>query len=132
VNYLGRGWQSCLLGLRDYHRRILRTRICAGNGTDAWLAREQLQHLLFDIEVDVAVRSGTAGAQRMTQVEKAIFHSTVVRLGATFRNVGIDSAPFTWLDPLNQALAIVHAAVRSLREWRRPAHRPMLEVRAQP
>ena len=32
MNYLGRGWQSCLLGLRDYHRRILRTRVLAGNG----------------------------------------------------------------------------------------------------
>ena len=132
MNYLGRGWQSCLLGLRDYHRRILRTRIRAGNGADAWQAREQLQHLLFDIEVDVAVRSGATGVERMTQVERAIFHATVMQLRETFRNVGIDSAPRTWLGPLDRALAIVHAGVRSLREWQVPARRPVCEDRAQP
>jgi hypothetical protein len=130
LNYLGRGWQSCLLGLRDYHRSILRTRLRAANGADAWLAREQLQHLLFDIEVDVAARSGVAGAARMTAVEKAVFQPTVIALRESLKRVAIDSPARTWIEPLDRALALVRPAVRRLRQWQGPVHRPLHEERA--
>lgn len=130
MNYLGRGWESCLLGLRDYHRSILRARLRARRGADAWLAREQLQHLLFDIEVDVAARSGVTGVERMTAVEKAIFHPALIQLREALKSVAIGSAPLTWIEPLDRALAIVRPAVGRLRQWRAPACRPAIDERA--
>jgi hypothetical protein len=117
MNYLGRGWGSCLLGLRDYHRSILRTRVRSRTARDAWQAREQLQHLLFDIEVDVAARSGAAGDERMTAVERAVFYPMLLRLRDALARASVGAAPESWSAALSRALSIVRAAVTDLREW---------------
>ena len=52
MNSLGRGRTSCAVGLHDYFRRVIRTRVAARRSADAWLAREQLQLLAGGGAVD--------------------------------------------------------------------------------
>ncbi len=118
MNSLGRSRASCALGLHDYHRRVIRTRLAARRGDDAWLAREHLQHLQFDVEVDVAARAGAAGLERMTEIEAAVFQRALLRLRRVLGPIVPASPPSTWQGPLASALAILREAAGELREWR--------------
>ena len=132
MNYLGRGWASCVMGLRDYHRSLLRTRLAASADVDAWQAREHLQHLLFDLEVDVAARVGAAGIERMTEVERAVFYPAVRRLRDALGTISVADHPSNWIAPLASARSILRDAMRHLREWQPPALRPPVAARGRP
>jgi hypothetical protein len=129
VNYLGRGWASCVMGLRDYHRSVLRTRLAARADVDPWHARELLQHLLFDLEVDVAARGGAAGLERMTEVERAVFYPAVRRLRGALGTISIADAPSSWAAALASARSILREAIRDLRAWQPPALRAPVAAR---
>lgn len=118
MNSLGRGRTSCAVGLHDYFRRVIRTRVAARRSADAWLAREQLQHLLFDVEVDVAARAGAAGLERMTEVEAAVFQPALLRLSRAIAAIPLGSDPSSWQVPLTKALAVLREAARQLHVWR--------------
>lgn len=128
MNYLGRGWASCVVGLRDYHRNVLRTLVAIREGADAWQLRGQLQHLLFDVEVDVAARAGAPGIARMTEVEREVFYPALLRLRSTVGAIPLSSPPATWAASLESALDVLRLAVRELRDWQ-PDELPRL-VRA--
>lgn len=120
MNSLGRSRASCALGLHDYHRRVIRTRRAARRGDDAWLAREHLQHLQFDVEVDVVARAGAAGVERMTEIEAAVFLPALLRLRRALGPIAPGSEPASWLAPLADALTILRVAAGDTRSWQPP------------
>lgn len=118
MNYLGRNRTSCAVGLHDYHRAVRRLRQCATRCVEAWVVREQLDRLHFDVEVDVLARSGPRATERMTEVEAVIFYPTLVNLRETLAGVAASTDPAAWQRPLDTALGGLRQAVRCLR--RRP------------
>lgn len=115
MNYLGRNRASCAAGLRDYHRAVRRLRQRATHCVEAWVVREQLERLHFDVEVDVLARSGPSATERMTEVEAVIFYPTLVSLRRTLVEVAASKEPAAWQRPLGTALDGLRQAVRCLR-----------------
>ena len=115
MNYLGRNRTSCAAGLRDYHRAVRRLRQCATRCVEAGAAREQLERLHFEVEVDVLARNGPRATERMTEVEAVVFYPTLVNLRETLVGVAASRDPAAWQRPLDTALDDLRQAVRCLR-----------------
>jgi len=121
MNSLGRGRDACVPVLRAYLaevRRLVNGAAANDQAPECVTVAHDLDRLAFQLEVDVAARSGAAGTERVTEVESKLPLPALVRLreDAVAR---LATAPTSgWASTLTGAQSALGDATASLRSWR--------------
>jgi hypothetical protein len=119
---LGVGPEHCRESLEQYRQRIAGLAALLGipqamlPGSDALVA---LDELMAQLEVDVLVRRGPGGADRMSVAESELFAPTVSQVHRDLANLSRQRPSPNWLPALTEIDRRLAAAEDDLDRWQR-------------